>query len=95
VGLAETGRRLFEEGDPNANVPACAACHGPEATGQGPNARLAGQLFPYVVKRLLELRQERAADESAHDTSSIMGPIARSLSKSQRDALAAYVANLR
>jgi cytochrome c553 len=33
AGLAETGRRLFEEGDPNANVPACAACHGPEATG--------------------------------------------------------------
>ncbi len=41
-GLAETGRQIYEEGIPDANVPACSVCHGPEAKGKGPIPRLAG-----------------------------------------------------
>ena len=29
-----TGKTIYEEGLPEANVPACSACHGPEAKGQ-------------------------------------------------------------
>src|ERR1700675_4804393 len=31
--LVATGKKIFEDGIPDANVAACAACHGPEATG--------------------------------------------------------------
>ena len=33
--LVATGRAIFENGVPDANIAACAACHGPEATGSG------------------------------------------------------------
>ena len=32
------GKKIFEGGVPDANVAACAACHGPDATGKGPNS---------------------------------------------------------
>ena len=32
------GRTIFQDGVPDANIAACAACHGPEATGSGPNS---------------------------------------------------------
>jgi cytochrome c553 len=50
--LAAAGRKIYEEGAPDANVPACAACHGPEAKGEGAIPRLAGQLYPYMAKEL-------------------------------------------
>jgi cytochrome c553 len=87
---AETGRRIFEEGIPESNIPACAACHGPEGQGEGPNARLAGQLFPYTVNTLKNWSRDRTGDSA-----SIMAPIARSLSQSDIVAVAAYVSNLR
>jgi len=89
-GAAETGRKIFEEGIPEANVPACAACHGPEGQGEGPNARLGGQLFPYTVNTLKNWSRERTGTSA-----SIMAPIARSLSQSDILAVAAYMSNLR
>jgi cytochrome c553 len=87
--VLDTGRKIFEEGLPEANVPACAACHGPEGQGEGPNARLAGQLFPYTVKTLKNWNRERSGDSA-----SIMAPIARSLSQSDIVAVAAYISSL-
>jgi len=89
--LVATGRQIFQEGVPEANVPACAACHGPEAQGEGPNARLAGQLFPYTIKELKNWSSERGADSQA----AIMAPIARALSESQIVAIAAYLSYLK
>ena len=50
--LVAAGKNIFENGVPDANVAACAACHGPEATGHGEIPRLAGQLNSYVVMEL-------------------------------------------
>ena len=44
-GEIATGRRIYEEGLPESNVPACSACHGPDAKGQDQIPRLAGQLL--------------------------------------------------
>ena len=60
--LVAAGKAIYEEGVPDANVPACAACHGPEAKGSGPIPRLAGQLNPYIIKGIGELEQ-RAGSE--------------------------------
>jgi cytochrome c553 len=94
-GLAAAGRQIFEDGIPDANVAACAACHGPDARGSGQFPRLAGQLYPYVVKTLTNWGQERGQIPTNPDTSAIMQPVAHSLNKAQIDAVAAYVSGLR
>ena len=93
--LAAAGRKIFEDGVPDANIAACAACHGPDAKGSGQFPRLAGQLYPYVVKALTNWGKERGQISAAPDTSAIMEPVAHSLNKSQIEAVAAFVSELR
>jgi cytochrome c553 len=89
------GKRIFEDGAPDANVAACAACHGPDAAGTGEIPRLAGQLYPYLVKELTNWGKERGQNPAKPDTSAIMSPVAHSLTKPQIEAVAAYVSYLR
>ncbi len=89
--LVATGRKIFEDGMPDANIAACAACHGPDATGSGEIPRLAGQLYPYVIKTLTNWGKERGQNPSKPDTSAIMSPVAHSLNRSQIEAVAAFV----
>jgi cytochrome c553 len=89
-GLAERGKQIYEEGIPDANVPACSVCHGPEAQGKGPIPRLAGQLYPYTIKALTNWGRERG--EAAN--SRVMQPIAHSLTRSEMEAVAAYFSSL-
>ena len=92
--LIDAGRRIFEDGVPDANVAACAACHGPGAVGNGQVPRLAGQLYPYLVKSLTNWSRERGQNRSQPDPSLIMEPVAHSLSRSQVEAVAAYLSSL-
>ncbi len=93
--LAATGKNIFEDGVPDENIAACAACHGPDATGNGEIPRLAGQLYPYVIKELTNWGKERGQNPTRPDTSAIMSPVAHSLNKSQIEAVAAFVSDLR
>jgi cytochrome c553 len=95
TGLVTEGRKIFQDGVPDANIAACAACHGPEATGVGEIPRLAGQLYPYVIKELANWGHERGQNRARPDTSAIMSPVAHSLNKSQIEAVAAYVSDLK
>ena len=90
--LAE-GKRIFEEGLPEANVPACSACHGTTGKGQNEIPRLAGQVYEYTVGQLTGWKKERGQG-SAIDTSAIMAPTAHNLTRSQVEAVAAYVSYL-
>jgi cytochrome c553 len=83
------------EGLPGTDVPACSACHGPGALGDGVSPRLAGQLYPYTIKELLNWNKERAQTPPAEDTSAIMAPIAHNLNKSQIEAVAAYLSDMK
>ncbi len=94
-GQIEQGKKIFEEGIPDANVPACSACHGPEAMGDGQNPRLAGQLYPYTVKELINWRRGSSQNASGEDTSAVMAPIAQSLNRQQIEAVAAYLSFLK
>jgi cytochrome c553 len=91
VGL---GKSIFDTGLPDANVPACSACHGPDGKGQRQIPRLAGQLYWYVIKALGNWDKERGQG-SVKDISAIMSPTAHNLTPSQVSAIAAYVSNLR
>ena len=92
-GIIREGKRIFEEGLPEANVPACSACHGTEGKGQNEIPRLAGQVYAYTVGQLTGWKTERGQG-SAVDTSAIMAPTAHNLTRSQVEAVAAYVSYL-
>jgi cytochrome c553 len=93
--LVARGRKIFEDGMPEVNIAACAACHGPDATGSGQIPRLAGQLYPYLIKTLSNWDKERGRNPTMPDTSAIMSPVAHSLNRSQIEAVAAFVSTLR
>lgn len=93
--LVATGKRIFEDGIPEANVAACAACHGPNATGSGQIPRLAGQLYPYLINKLTNWDKERGQNPAKPDISAVMSPVAHSLTKPQMEAVAAFLSYLR
>ena len=88
------GREIFANGLPDQNVPACSACHGPEAKGQREIPRLAGQLYWYVVYTLSIWSKERGQG-GRQDISWIMRPTVANLNPKQVQALAEYVSTLK
>lgn len=89
--LVAAGKKIYEEGLVDANVPPCASCHGPEAKGDGEFPRLAGQLHDYIFNKLVNWSEERGQDPKHPDASAIMQPIAHNLTKAQITAVAAYL----
>jgi cytochrome c553 len=92
--LATAGKKIFENGVPEAGIPQCSACHGPDAKGNGQFPRLAGQLHDYIARKLVNWSKERGQDPANPDTSALMEPIAHSLTKPQIEAVAAYLSSL-
>jgi cytochrome c553 len=94
TGSVALGRQIFATGIPQQNVPACSACHGKTAMGNGPIPRLAGQLYWYVVQTLEIWGTERG--RGLHkDISAIMLPTTHNLTHAQIRAIAEYVSRLR
>ena len=92
--LVVTGKKIYEEGVPETNVPACMACHGQEAKGQDAIPRLAGQLPDYFFNKLVNWNKERGQDPKHPDISAVMLPTSHNLTKSQIAEVAAYVSYL-
>lgn len=93
--LVPTGEKIFQNGLPETNVAACAACHGPNAQGSGEIPRLAGQLPGYVFNKLVNWSKERGQIPSKPDISAVMSPVAHSLTRPQVEAVAAYLGYLK
>lgn len=81
-----TGRTIYQEGMPDANIVACVVCHGPNAEGIGPIPRLGGLAHTYLQRRLQQWGQGYHAAAGPP-----MPDIAGKLSSSQIDALASYL----
>src|ERR1039457_1851884 len=92
--LVAAGQKIYEEGVPETNVPACMACHGSEAKGQDAIPRLAGQLHDYFFNKLVNWKKERGQDPKHPDISAVMLPTSHNLTKSQIAEVAAYVSYL-
>lgn len=93
--LVPVGEKIFQNGVPESNVAACAACHGPNAQGSGEIPRLAGQLPNYVFNKLINWSKERGQVASKPDISAVMSPVAHSLTRPQVEAVAAYLSYLK
>ncbi len=91
--LAPAGRKIYEDGVAQDDVPACASCHGPNAKGNVEVPRLAGQIYVYSVKVLSNwatINRERATEDGKAVKSG-----AHKLSQSQIEAVSAYISNLK
>lgn len=93
-GDVALGKEIFANGLPDQNVPACSACHGPDAKGQREIPRLAGQLYWYMVYTLSIWSSERGQG-GREDISWIMRPTVANLTPKEVQALAEYVSSLR
>jgi len=88
--LAATGRAIYMEGIPDANVAACYACHGPNAEGIRDIPRLGGLSRFYLKARLQQWGQ------GYHSVAGSPMPIvARSLAPVEIEALTSYLSFIR
>ncbi|MHB8813154.1 MAG: c-type cytochrome [Steroidobacteraceae bacterium] len=81
------GRDIFEHGIPSEGVPACAACHGPDALGSDMYPRLAGQHAEYILKQL-------ASFQSNMRNIAVMHGVAQNLRDPEMQAVADYLESL-
>jgi cytochrome c553 len=93
--LAGPGGKLFREGNPEREVPACMSCHGPDGHGN-PGAvypQLAGQHADYVQKQLQGWHDgDNSWGSDPH--AQIMPGIAQRLTRDEIAAVASYVEGL-
>lgn len=82
-----TAKPIFTDGIEARNIPACNACHGEKAEGQGAVPRLAGQHRDYLADQLRLFRSNARANETMHDN-------ALNLTDPEIEALAGYLSSL-
>lgn len=86
--LAAKGKPLYEDGNTDSGVPACAGCHQPDGEGNARFPRLAGQHQTYVLKQLADYKSGRRA------TDPLMTTVGKRLTTDEMKALAEYIAGL-
>ncbi|MHB1238052.1 MAG: c-type cytochrome [Gallionella sp.] len=82
------GKNIYENGKPDAGVPACATCHGDKAMGMDAmgTPRLANIGYVYIVKQLTNFAEDKRKDLTMDQ----MNGIAKGLTVQDRRDLAAY-----
>jgi cytochrome c553 len=85
--LVTRGRDIYEHGVESAGVPACSACHGPDAHGIADFPRLAGQHAQYVLKQL-------ASFQNNMRNVAVMHGVASGLKLDEMNAVAAFLETL-
>lgn len=86
--LAAKGRQIYEDGNSDSGVPACAGCHQPDGAGNARFPRLAGQHQAYVLKQLGEYKSGRRASDR------LMVTVGQRLTADEIKAVAEYIAGL-
>ena len=86
--LAELGKQIYEDGNTETGVPACAGCHQSSGAGNARFPRLAGQHQAYTLQQLGEYKSGRRATDRS------MVSVAQRLSTDEMKALAEYIAGL-
>lgn len=89
-GSSEAGKKIFENGVAEKNIPPCASCHGPDGHGNGQFPRIAGQHADYLVKQLNVFQRTDQRPEG-----SIMKTVAHDLTPEHIDNVTKYIATLK
>ena len=80
------GRAIYTDGIEQANVPACIACHGPNAEGTGEIPRLGGLSHRYLSRKLVQWGEGYHAAAAAP-----MPGVASKLSTNDIELLSSYL----
>lgn len=84
----ELGKSLYEDGNPDTGVPACAGCHQANGLGNVRFPRLAGQHAQYTERQLWAFKQGHRAGNR------LMVTVAERLEAQEIQAVADYLASL-
>ncbi|OYQ72426.1 cytochrome c [Wohlfahrtiimonas sp. G9077] len=87
--LMVRGEQIYFGGDMNKRIPACAACHSPSGTGNGPAAypALIGQNYEYLTNQLYNFKTYKRSNDPA----GMMRDIAERMSDAEIEAVATYI----
>jgi cytochrome c553 len=88
--LAQMGRFIFQRGNPDSGLPACASCHGPQGHGTDTLPRLAGQHAQYTENQLKAFNKRERTNDNA-----VMHAVAAKLTALEVKAVASYISGLR
>ncbi|SFM68898.1 Cytochrome c553 [Nitrosomonas nitrosa] len=89
--LLELGKRVYNSGNLENNVPACSSCHSPNGAGIPPHyPKLAGQHTAYTISQLEAFRQ----GSRTNDMNNAMQMIVLRMSVQEKKAVAEYISTL-
>jgi cytochrome c553 len=84
---ASAGKVLFNDGNEESGVPACAGCHQPKGAGFGIYPRIGGQHVDYVKQQLKSF----ATGERSNDPSRFMRVTAKRMTEDEINDVAEYL----
>jgi cytochrome c553 len=87
--LADVGRELYFNGNPDSGVTACVTCHGPEGRGAMYLPRLAGQHAQYIRKQI-----HAFLDHSRSSPDLVMHKVVENMTEPEIEAAAQYLSGL-
>ena len=85
--LMAKGKAIYEQGLPDAGVPACISCHGADAAGKDNIPRLGGQYQGYLVKQLAYFKSEQRGNAP------VMHAVTYKMDLEQMEAVTVYAAS--
>jgi cytochrome c553 len=87
--IAQVGEYIYQQGNADSGVPACATCHGPRAHGSEALPRLAGQHAKYTENQLRQFNKRERTNDNA-----VMHAVASKLTELELKGVAAYISGL-
>ncbi len=84
--LAAVGEYIYQHGNRFSGVPACASCHGVDATGTESLPRLAGQFAAYIESQLQQFHDRKRTNDNA-----VMFAITEKMTPLEMAAVAEYL----
>ncbi len=89
--LLPAGKKLYDDGNVDSGVPACAGCHGEKGEGNERYPRLAGQFPAYTLIQM----QEFKAGKRNNDKGKVMRAVAERMTEAEMQAVSEHLAALK
>lgn len=89
--LLGAGKKVYDDGNPERGVPACAGCHLPDARGNTRYPHLAGQNAQYSYNELKKF----ASGERENDRGLVMQSLTMRMTDAEMKAVSEYIMSLK
>lgn len=84
---AASGKKLYQDGNEEKGIPACAGCHEPDGSGNKRFPRLAGQHREYLIEQMFNFKKDVRNDNSSR----LMREVAKLLSDDDIKSVAEFL----